>query len=139
MKLKILNENNRNISLIMLNEDESDIGWFSNTWSGLKNWLFGPDNKGGALADTGNAIGSAYTGIGDWIGSSAKGLLNYMRQHPDASAAGLIGAGLLGTYYLFKKFSKNKNLSKEEIETARSLDKMSPEEAKRKLAQLQAK
>lgn len=53
-------------------------------------------------------------------------LSNWMKDNPNATAAGLAGAGLLGTYYLFKKFLGKKKFDNNDIAMSQKIDKIDP-------------
>ena len=72
--------------------------------------------------------------LGGASGEKLQQLGKFMQQHPNATAGTLAAAGLLGTYYLWKKlFGKKKKPDVRTIATAESLDnpemynRMSPE------------
>lgn len=87
-----------------------------------------------------NAKRSVMQKLSDWIRPAKDGnmepflkgkldfLANFIQQNPQITAVGLAGAGLLGTYYLFKKFSKNKKLTPAEMKNAVALDNKNPNE-----------
>ena len=72
-------------------------------------------SSGNILASTG--LAGKVQELGTWLG-------NAMRKHANITAAGLAGAGLLGTYYLFKKFREKKKLDNRDRDMAAKIDKM---------------
>lgn len=60
---------------------------------------------------------------------------DFIKDNPQTTAIGLAGAGLLGTYYLFKKFKKDKKLTPEEIKNMEKMDNLTPDQVKARMGQ----
>lgn len=87
----------------------------------IKSWFGGGDPNG--------------KGFINGVKVQADNLANFMRNHSDITTGALAGAGLLGIYYLYKKWKNNKNkkVDPQTLRTAVQLDqqdpsKMSPQE-----------
>ena len=124
-------------NLDMLLEDENG-GVMSALWNSMKSawpaftkWTQGyapaPSSTTPPSAD-GNQSGSVNnpTVLGLNLPGKVKALGDWMQKNPNATAAGLAGAGLLGTYYLFKKFMSKKKLDKDDLAMAGKIDQTDP-------------
>ena len=89
---------------------------------GLAGWIksFGRDEKGNPVTNG--------EGISGWLKSSANKLGDFMRDNPNATTGALAAAGLLGTYYLYRKWKNNKNkkLDQQTLQTAIKDDQIDP-------------
>lgn len=94
---------------------EPQLGWWNN-WANS----FGQKTEawGKGISDK---PGESY--LGGASGEKLQQLGKFMQQNPNATAGTLAAAGLLGTYYLWKKlFGKKKKPDVRTIATAESLD-----------------
>ena len=123
-------------NLDMLLEDENG-GVMSALWNSIKGmWQsFTTWVKGHPIArdlvpgsDPENVTDSAGNEVigGLNLPGKVKALGEWMQKNPNATAAGLAGAGLLGTYYLFKKFMSKKKLDKDDLTMASKIDQTDP-------------
>ena len=123
-------------NLDMLLEDENG-GVMSALWNSVKGmWpSFTTWVKGHPIAmdlvpgsDPKNVTDSAGNEVigGLNLPGKVKALGEWMQKNPNATAAGLAGAGLLGTYYLFKKFMSKKKLDKDDLAMSSKIDQTDP-------------
>lgn len=117
---------------------EDDGGILSNIWNSVKGawpsftrWVAGHPmavESSGIDTDHRNQTGADGKEImfGLNLPGKAEALAKWMKENPNATAAGLASAGLLGTYYLFKKFLGKKKLDKQDFAMSNKIDAMDP-------------
>lgn len=107
-----------------VNNGAPDIGYVGGKSRGIagiiKSWFGGnvTDEKGN---DTGKLATEGFKGM-------ANQLSDFMRNNSNVTTAGLAAAGLLGIYYLYRKWKNNKNSKPtvQNLKTAAELDQKDP-------------
>lgn len=127
-----------NDTIGLLNEEGVITDALSNVWSAVKGvWpAFTRWVAGYPMAADGSGVNTDHRNKTDADGKEVMFGLNlpgkvealgkWLKDNPNATAAGLAGAGLLGTYYLFKKFLGKKKFDNNDIAMSQKIDKMDP-------------
>ena len=84
-------------------------------WKGIVGWVTGKDTNGNPLP-TGEGTYSLANGI--------KKIGELMNNNPNWTTAGLLGAGILGTWYLLRKKKEKKQLAPKDFQYAMQLDRL---------------
>lgn len=117
-----------NDTIGLLNEEGVISDALSNVWNSVKGlWPAFTKFVSGydvALPTTPGSDDHKNKRMGLDLPGKVEALSKWMKDNPNATAAGLAGAGLLGTYYLFKKFLGKKKFDKNDIEMSQKIDKM---------------
>ena len=119
-----------NDTIGLLNEEGVITDALSNVWNSVKGlWpAFTKFVRGYdvALPTTPGSDDHENKRMGLDLPGKVEALSKWMKDNPNATAAGLAGAGLLGTYYLFKKFLGKKKFDNNDIAMSQKIDKMDP-------------
>lgn len=117
-----------NDTIGLLNEEGVISDALSNVWNNVKGlWPAFTKFVSGydvALPTTPGSDDHKNKRMGLDLPGKVEALSKWMKDNPNATAAGLAGAGLLGTYYLFKKFLGKKKFDNNDIQMSQKIDKM---------------